>query len=189
MNRRSFLLAAPGVPLALRGSPVAAAVEGRAPERDEVTLAIFQYATGEHPVPIAWAYNPPDGHVHTAPVLQLAVRRPFEARIEPRWTGGKTPLDLIFEVKVDSDIHPVDMDDIDGDGFSNAWTQLTHLGPQTKNREMAQIGQHLTMGRGPLLHPMPDRPLGVHVRVDYQLGKQNAPKLVGEGRILVLRDA
>ena len=152
-----------------------------------MSLAIFQYASGDHPVPISWAYNPPDGHVHTVRPYQLEVDRPFEYRIEPKWNGGKTTLDVIFEVKVDADINPSDFDSDQGDGFANQWTQLTHLGPQARNREMAQIGQHVTLGRGPLLHPMPGFPILWHFRVDFQLGRQNAPKLVGEGRVLVSR--
>jgi len=88
-------------------------------------------------------------------------------------------------VKVDSDVFPTDS--VDGDGFSNAWSQLTHLGPQTKNREMAQIGQHVTFGRGRLLHPMPGFPILYHFRVDFQLGSQSGPKRVCEGRVLVSR--
>jgi hypothetical protein len=85
-------------------------------------------------------------------------------------------------VKVDADINPGEPD---GDGFANQWSQLTHLGAQKGNREMAQIGQHVTLGTGPLLHPMPGFPILWHFRVDFQLGRQNGPKLVGEGRVLV----
>lgn len=165
----------------------AAEPAARTPRADEVKLAVFQYATGDHPVPIACATDPVGGHVHGAPVYRLEVDRPFEYRIEPRWTGGRTDLDVIFEVKVDADINPVDPDDIDGNGFANQWSQLTHLGPQTKNREMAQIGQHVTLGSGFLLHPMPGFPILWHFRVDFQLGKQNGPKRVCEGRVLVVR--
>ena len=181
MNRRVLLVL--GL-LAACAPQVHAADTARAPRADEVKLEIFQYATGDHPVPIACADNPPDGHVHNAPVYRLAVDRPFEYRIEPRWTGGSEPLDVIFEVKVDADIKP---DDMDGDGFANQWSQLTHLGPQTRNREMAQVGQHVTLGSGPLLHPMPGFPILWHFRVDFQLGSQSGPKRVCEGRVLVER--
>lgn len=191
MNRRSLLAAVPAVvvPVLLPDVIHAATGEGRAPRRDEVDLHAFQYASGDHPIPIAWAFDPPNGHIHDAPVYHLQVDRPFEYRIEPRWTGGRTDLDVIFEVKVDADIDPSDFDaDFDqGDGFANQWSELVHLGPQSKNREMAQIGQHVTLGAGRLLHPMPGFPIMWHFRCDFQLGRQNGPKLVGEGRVLVSR--
>jgi hypothetical protein len=190
MNRRQLLTGVVASAPALLVPGMAKAVTGsRRPRGDEVDLRIFQYASGEHPLAISWANDPPDGHVHDQPVDHLFVDRPFEFRIEPRWTGGRTDLAVIFEVKVDADINPSDFDeDFDqGNGFSNQWSQLTHLGPQTRNREMAQIGQHVTLGRGNLLHPMPDFPILWHFRVDFQLGAQNGPKRVGEGRVLVER--
>jgi hypothetical protein len=188
LNRRQLLAAAAGLsPAVLIPGVVRSAGTTRAPRRDEVGLRAFQYASGLFPLEIGWAFDPPSGHVHTTPMRHLEVDRPFEYRIEPRWTGGRTDLDVIFEVKVDADIDPSGDDDLDSDGFANSWSQLVHLGPQTGNREMAQIGQHVTLGRGPLLHPMPGRPIAYHFRCDFQLGKQNGSKLVGEGRVLVSR--
>jgi hypothetical protein len=195
VNRRSFLLAAPAVavPILLPDVIHAASAQGRAPRLDEVDLHVFQYATGDHPLPIGWASNPSSGHVHTAPVYDLNLaelpepNRPFQFRIEPRWRGGRTDLDVIYEVKIYDDIDPVNPDSLDGKGFSSQWSSLVHLGPQARNREMAQIGQEVTMGRGLLLHPMPGRPILYHFVVDFQLGSQSGPKLTAEARVLVSR--
>ena len=182
MKRRTFLLGIPGmVGVTLVPSRVSAA---RRPLPDEVDLRVYQYGGGpaDHTVPIAWANDPPSGHVHTAPVYHLEVDRPFEYRIEPRWRGGSEPEDVISEVKVDTNIQPGNPDQL-----VNTWAELVHHGPQVKNRELAQVGQHVTLGRGGLLHPMPGFPIEWHFRVDFQIGSQSGPKRVGEGRVIVSR--
>ena len=160
------------------------ALTPRQPLPDEVQFRVYQYGGGpsEHPVAVACGDNPVDGHVHSAPVYQLQVDRPFEFRLEPRWRGGGEPLDVISEVKVDINIQPGNPDQL-----INNWAELVHHGPQTQNRELAQIGQHVTLGRGQLLHPMPGFPIEYHFRADFQLGSQTGPKRVCEGRVLVSR--
>lgn len=164
--------------------PVFAAVESRAPNADEVDLRVFQYATGEHSLVVTCG----DGdHENETPVYNLVVDRPFQYRIEPRWTGGKESLDVIYEVKVYMDLTGQVANDTTTEEGESTWSQLTHLGPQTRNREMAQIGQHVTLGSGPLLHPMPGGPLKFDFKVDFQLGKQNAEKRTCEAEVRVWR--
>lgn len=157
----------------------------RAPLPDEVQLRVFQYATGEHALNVACGAGDVENET---PVYNLVIDRPFQYRIEPRWTGGKENLDVIFEVKIFTDLTGQRGDDATSAEGENTWSQLTHLGPQTANREMAQIGQHVTLGSGNLLHPQIGGPLKFDFVVDFQLGKQNGPKRTCEAEVRVWRE-
>jgi hypothetical protein len=168
----------------------AADLPARAPLPSEVSLTVFQYATGAHSLPVTCG---PEGHENTGPVTNLVIDRPFVFRLEPRWRGGRQALDVIFEPKVYLDVTgQVDratwtVDDattVEGD---SQWTQLVHLGAQSGNREMAQIDQDVTFGHGDLLHPMKTAPTKYDFQVDFQLGKQVGPKLVCEAEVRVWR--
>lgn len=157
----------------------------RAPTASEVSFRVFQYATGEHELLVTCG----DGeHENDTPVYDLVVNRPFEYRLEPRWRGGKTALDVIYEVKVYVDLTGQVGDDTTSEEGESQWTLLSHLEDQDGNREMAQSGQHVTFGSGDLLHPMIGGPIKYDFKVDFQLGKQNGPKRTCEAEVRVWRE-
>ena len=170
--------------IVLASADISGAADARAPLPDEVSLEVFQYATGDHALNVTCGG---DDHENDSPVYNLVIDRPFQYRIEPRWTGGKESLDVIFEAKVYLDLTGQVGDDITSQEGESQWSQLIHLGAQTKNREMAQIGQHVTFGSGTILHPMIRGPIKYDFVVDYQLGKQNGPKRTCEAEVRVWR--
>ena len=155
-----FKLAIPALGLALAPllgpCDVAAEQAARAPRPDEIQLTVVQYATGAHALNVRCDGTQPR-------MLDLAVSAPFKYRIEPRWRGGAVSLDVISEVHVQ-------------ENGEEQWSSLVHHGPMQANRELAQVAQSVTSGRGAGFEPAVGHPEQYQFAVDFQLGRQDGPK-------------
>jgi hypothetical protein len=137
----------------------------RTPRLAEVSLSVRQYATGAHALNVRC-----DG---VAPRrLELAVSRRFVYRVEPRWRGGATGLDVISQVHI-------------AENGLGQWSSIVHHGALRGNRELGQINQTITSGAGGDFEPAVGHPEEYRFAVDFQLGRQDGPKRICRAAVRV----